>query len=141
MKTNLIIALSLSAALLSCTPSTEQRVEKVEDQIERDIKKEKDETIHDLQLLRDDINAKLDKITKKLGEPQTTTQTELEAVKEVLLANRARVEQALDKIDTAADDSWDDIQQTAKNTVSEVSLDCERIAERFEAAVKNTDNK
>jgi hypothetical protein len=140
MKTKLIFALSLSVALLSCTPSTEQRVEKAENQIERDIKKEKDETIRDLQTLRDDINAKLDKITKKLGEPQTTTKTELESVKEVLITNRVRVEKALDKIDNAADDSWDDIHQTAKNTVSEVSLDCERIAERFEAAVKNTDN-
>src|SRR5689334_3756669 len=139
MKTKIIFALSLSVVLLNCTPSTEQRVEKAENKIERDIRKEEDDTIHDLQLLRDDINAKLDKITKKLAEPKTTTQTELEAVKETLLANRARVEQALDKIDHAADDSWDDIQQTAKNTVSEVSVDCERIADRFEAAIKNTD--
>src|SRR6188768_2575700 len=142
MKRNIVIVamLTCSVMLVNCTPSSEKRVETAENKIERDIKKEKEETIKDLRTLRDDTNAKLDKISKKLDGANATTKTELEAVKEIFLAHRDRVQVALDKIDNAADDSWDDTQQAAKNTVSEVSVDCERVSERFETAIKNTDN-
>lgn len=136
----MIGVLACSVLLVDCTPSSDKKVEKVENEIERDIKKEKDETIKELQTLRDDINAKLDKISTKLDGASATAQAELESVKTILLAHRTRVEESLNNIDGAADDSWDNIQQAAKNTSSEVKLECEKIAERFDNAI-NDSNK
>lgn len=140
MKNKIVILaiLASSALMFNCAPSSERKVEKAENEIARDIKKEKDETVKELQTLRDDINDKLDKITKKLDGASVSAKTELESVKAVLLAHRTRVEEALVEIDGAADNSWDNIQQAAKNTSSEVKIECERIAERFDNAVKDS---
>ncbi len=127
-----------SVMLINCSPSSEKRVEKVENAIERDIKKEKEETIKDLQTLRDDINTKLDKISNKLEGANSVAQAELESVKVILLDHRSRIETSLDGIDKSADDSWDNIHQAAKNTLNEVKLDCEKLAERFDTAVKDS---
>jgi DNA-binding transcriptional MerR regulator len=137
--TILVIAVvGCSIMLVNCSPSSEKKVEKVENEIEHDIKKEKDETVKDLQTLRDDLNTKLDKITKKLDGANATAQAELESVKEILIAHRTRVEEALSNLDNAADDSLDNIQQAAKNTSNEVKVECEKIAERFDNAVKDS---
>ncbi len=131
--------MSCSMIMINCSPSSEKKVSQAENEIVRDIKKEKQETTQDLQALRDDINTKLDKISKKLEDAKGTAQTELEAVKATLLDHRTKVESALDLIDQSADDTWDNAQQSAKNTHNEIKLACEQIAERFDNAVKNAD--
>jgi F0F1-type ATP synthase membrane subunit b/b' len=56
----------MSATLLfNCSPSGDSKAEKTQEEIERDIKNEKQEIAKDLRSLRDDINTKLDKISKK----------------------------------------------------------------------------
>lgn len=137
-----IIAFALMSCgmmMINCSPSSEKKVAQTENEIVRDIKKEKQETTKDLQTLRDDINTKLDKISKKLEDANGAAQTELESVKATLLDHRTKVEAALDLIDQSADDTWDNAQQSAKNTHNEIKLACEQIAERFDNAVKNAD--
>ncbi len=141
MKNKIIMfaLLAGSVMLTNCTPSSEKRVDQAANEIERDIKKEKEETAKDLRTLRDDINTKLDKISKKLEDANSASQAELESVKQILIDHRTKVEEAINQIDQSADSTWDDAQQAAKNTYSEVKLGCEQIAERFDNAVKNTD--
>lgn len=141
MKNKLVIfaLLAGSITLTNCSPSSEKRVEKAANEIVRDIKQEKEETAKDLRTLRDDINAKLDKISKKLEDANATSKTELESVKQILIDHRTKVETAIEQIDQSADSTWDNAQQAAKNTYSEVKLGCEQIGERFDNAVKNSD--
>lgn len=133
--------IACSIVLTNCSPSTEKRVDQAANEIERDIKKEKEETAKDLRDLRDDINVKLDKISKKLEDAKGTSQTELESVKVILVDHRTKIQKAIDQIDQSADSTWDDAQQAAKNTYSEVKLGCEQIGERFDNALnlKDTD--
>ena len=134
-----LTVLSCSVMMMSCSPSSEKRVAQTESEIVRDIKKEKQETTKDLQSLRDDINSKLDKISKKLEDANSAAQSELESVKAILIDHRTKVEVALDLIDHSADDTWDNAQQSAKNTQNEVKLACEKISERYDNALKNSD--
>jgi len=133
----LVFALIVSSILTNCSPSSEKRVEEAENKIERGIKDEKEEITKDLQNLRNDINDKLDRISKELEDANGSAQAELESVKSILLEHRTRVESALNLIDQSADDSFDNAQQEAKNTYSEVKLGCEQLKDRYDNAVKN----
>jgi hypothetical protein len=141
MKKGIIVlaVMGCSVMMINCTRSSEQKVAQVEKEIVRDITKEKQETTKDLQTLRDDINAKLDKISKKLEGANGVVKSELESVKAILIEHRSKVEVALDLIDHSADDTWDNAQQSAKNTQNEVKLACEKISERYDNALKNSD--
>jgi hypothetical protein len=134
-----LTVMGCSVMMINCKPSADQKVAQTENEIVRDIKKEKQETTKDLQNLRDDINAKLDKISKKLEDGNSAIESELESVKAVLVDHRTKVEVALDLIDHSADDTWDNAQQSAKNTHNEVKLACEQISERYDNALKNAD--
>ena len=66
---------------------------------------------------------------------------ELEDLKAKLTDHRKKVEDALDNIDRSSDQAWDDIQQGAKNTWSEMKVECERLNEKLDVALKNPDKK
>jgi hypothetical protein len=134
-----LAVMGYSVMMISCSRSADQKVAQTENEIVRDIKNEKQETTKELQTLRDDINAKLDKISKKLEDANSAAQSELESVKAILIDHRTKVEVALDLIDHSADDTWDNAQQSAKNTHNEVKIACEQISERYDNALKNVD--
>ena len=134
-----LAVMSCGMMMINCSPSAEKKVAQTENEIVRDIKKEKQETTKDLQTLRDDINGKLDKISKKLEDANSVAQSDLESVKAILIDHRTKVEAALDLIDQSADDTWDNAQQAAKNTHNEVKLACEQISEQYDNALKKAD--
>jgi predicted nucleic acid-binding Zn-ribbon protein len=139
---NKIIMIALVAALaVQCSPSSEKKVEEAQNEIKRDIKKEKDEATKDLRELRDDINDKLDKISNKLDKASASAKQDLESSKESLIVQRTKIETALDNIDKAAENSWDDIQQAARNTASEVKVEFEAIRAKVDAALDHDDGK
>jgi len=134
-----LVVMSCSVMVINCSKSADQKVAQTENEIARDIKKEKQETTKELQTLRDDINSKLDKISKKLEDTNSAARSELESVKAILIDHRTKVEVALDLIDHSAEDTWDNAQQSAKNTHNEVKLACDQISERYDNALKNAD--
>lgn len=138
--TNLFL-LVLTTLMFQCSPSGEKKVEETKEEIKRDIKKEKEETAEDLRDLRDAINDKLDKISKKLDQASADSKAGLEATKETLINQRTKVENALKDIDDSAEDTWDDIQQSARNTADQVKIEFQQAREKLDDILDKNNNK
>jgi len=128
-----------SVVMTNCSPSPDTKVKNMENEIESNIKKEKAETIQNLQTLRDDINSRLDIISNKMEDANSASQSELESIKKILMEHRTKVLTALDNIDHSTVDSWDNIEQAAKTTSSEVRLEFEKVTERLDNALESTE--
>jgi len=137
MRKIIIVAAATCFALLSCSPSSEKKVETAVNDIKRDIKKEKDDTAQTLRVLRDNINDKLDKISREFDQARGNAKVELGEVKDLLIEQRAKAKKVLDGIDNSSETTWDDIQQGAKNTSNEVKIAFERMDERVTNALRN----
>jgi len=137
MRKIIIVATATCFALLSCSPSSEKKVETAVNDIKRDIKKEKDDTAQTLRVLRDNINDKLDKISREFDQARGNAKVELGEVKDLLIEQRAKAKKVLDGIDNSSETTWDDIQQGAKNTSNEVKIAFERMDERVTNALRN----
>ena len=124
MKKIIVITVASCFTLFNCSPSSERKVESTVNEIKRDIKNEKDDTAQSLRVLRDDINDKLDKISKKFDEASGNAKVELGVVKDLLIEQRAKTQKALDGIDNSSETTWDNIQQAARNTSNEVKISC-----------------
>jgi cytochrome c556 len=140
-KTIIIAALAFtSVGFYQCTPSGDKAETKADDareEVQRDIRKEKDDVTKELRDLRDNINNDLDKLSKKLETAAEKSRADVEEVRNNLTDQRVKVERALDAIESSSDTTWDDTQQNAKNTASEVKVEMERLSERVKAVFDN----
>jgi DNA anti-recombination protein RmuC len=139
-KIMVMVALASVVGLTQCTRSTENRVNETQDEIVDNIKEEKAEVAKDLRTLRDDINNRLDKISKKLEQENVEAKKDLNHVKERLTEQRDKVQKALDEISNSSDETWDDIQQSSRNTAAEVKLEFQKLGERIDLALEDDDN-
>jgi hypothetical protein len=138
MKKVLLLAAFASALLFSqCSRTTENKVDEAQESIVKDIKNEKAEVAKDLRELRDDINARLDDVSKRIEKGNIETRKNLDTVKEDLTVQRDKVEKALDNIDKSSDESWDDIQQASRNTANDIKVEFQRLRERIDLALDN----
>jgi hypothetical protein len=137
----LAAAFGVAVAFTQCSRSTENKVDEAQEAIVDDIKKEKAEVAQDLRALRDDINGRLDKVSKKLEKSNIETREDLNNVKELLTEQRNKVEKALDEISNSSDETWDDIQQASRNTASEIKLEFQKLGERIDLALEKDRDK
>src|SRR5688500_18785605 len=98
----LVAALVSVAALTQCSRSTDNKEDETQEEIVEDIKKEKAEVAQNLRELRDDINNRLDKISKRLEKENIDAREDLNNVRERLTVQRDKVEKALDEIDNSS---------------------------------------
>lgn len=131
----LVAALASVVTLIQCNRSTENKVEETQEEIVDNIQEEKAEVAKDLRALRDDINNRLDKISKKLETGNIEAREDLSNVKERLTEQRDKVQKALDEISNSSDETWDDIQQASRNTAAEVKLEFQKLRERIDLAL------
>lgn len=129
----LTIAASIIAGVLSiqCSERTDRKVEEAQESVAQDIRDERDAIKKDLQSLRDDINDRLDDVSVKVDKASGNAKSQLEEAKQQLIVQRDKVEKRLDEIDKSSDDTWDDIQQGARNTADEVKVEFERVKENI----------
>lgn len=136
-----VAALAGTILFTQCSRSTENSVDETQEEIVEDIKKEKAEVAQDLRALRDDINNRLDKVSKKLEQGNIEAKEDLNNLKERLTAQRDKVEESLDNISNSSDETWDDIQQSSRNTAAEIKLEFQKLGERIDLALDgDTDN-
>lgn len=133
----LVAALASVVTLTQCDRPTENKVEETQEEIVDNIQEEKAEVAQDLRALRDDINNRLDKISKKLEKGNIEAREDLNNVKETLTAQRDKVQKALDEISNSSDETWDDIQQASRNTAAEVKLEFQKLGERIDLALED----
>ncbi len=131
---------AFSFLLTNCTQTSESKVENEQEKLEQDIQSEKKEIAKDLQNVRDDINNKLDKISKKMDEEKSYANADLVTLKETLIIERNKVQSALADLDNAAETNWGKIQLAAKNTAADAKIECAKLGDRLDAAMK-VDNK
>ena len=132
-----VIAVAASAATFyQCSPASEKKVEEAQEEIKRDIVREKQEVATELGALRDDINDRLDKISTKLETAGDKSKAELEEAKQNLEEQRTKIEKSLDEIDQATDSAWDDIQQRARKTGSDIKIEFQELGEKIDKALK-----
>jgi hypothetical protein len=134
----LILGAVLASAVtfMQCSRSTENKVDEAQEAIVEDIKDQKEEVAKDLRTLRDDINAKLDKVSKELEKGDIEAKEDLNNVKDRLTEQRDKVETALDQISNSSDETWDDIQQASRNTAGEIKLEFQKLGERIDLALE-----
>ena len=134
----LILGAVLASAVtfMQCSRSTENKVDEAQEAIVEDIKDQKEEVAKDLRTLRDDINAKLDKVSKELEKGDIEAKEDLNNVKDRLTEQRDKVETALDQISNSSDETWDDIQQASRNTAAEIKLEFQKLGERIDLALE-----
>lgn len=141
MKKTFIITVLIAGAagLYQCSPSAEEKANKAKAEVQRDIRSEKEELAKDLRKQRDNINNDLDKLSRKLETAAEKSRADVEALRDNLVNQRLKIEEALDAIESSSDNVWDDIHQNAKNTANEVRVEMERLGERLKE-VLNKDN-
>lgn len=128
--------LASAVTLMQCSRSTENKVDDAQEAIVEDIKDQKEEVAKDLRTLRDDINTKLDKISKELEKGDIEAKEDLNNVKDRLTEQRDKVQIALDQISNSSDETWDDIQQASRNTAAEIKLEFQKLGERIDLALE-----
>lgn len=139
MKKLLILsALALtSVGFYQCSQSADRKAEKAQEDVQRDLRKEKEDVTRQLRTLRDDINDDLDKLSKKLETAAEKSRGDVKELRDNLTDQRMKVERALDQIESSSDNTWDDNQQNAKNTASDVKVEMERLGERLKQVFDN----
>jgi len=130
------VALASAVTFMQCRQSTENKVDEAQEEVVEDIKDQKEEVAKDLRTLRDDINTKLDKVSKELEKGNIEAKEDLTTVKKSLTEQRDKVETALDQISNSSDETWDDIQQASRNTAAEVKLEFQKLGERIDLALE-----
>jgi predicted nucleic acid-binding Zn-ribbon protein len=137
-KVMLVAALASAVIFTQCTRTSENNVDETQEAIVEDIKKEKAEVAQELRELRDDINNRLDKVSKELEKGKIDAREDLESVKKQLTVQRDKVEKSLDEISNSSDETWDDIQQASRNTAAEIKLEFQKLREKIDLALENT---
>lgn len=130
-----VAALACVIGFTQCSRSTENSVAETQEEIVEDIKKEKAEVAQELRALRDDINDRLDRVSKKLEKGNIEAKEDLNVLKEQLTVQRDKVEKSLDNITNSSDETWDDIQQSSRNTAAEIKLEFQKLGERIDLAL------
>jgi hypothetical protein len=126
----------ITATLFQCIPATDRKVAVAEDEIARDINKERREVIKDLRWLRDDINDRLDEISITLETASDESKAGLEEAKLNLIDQRSRVEKSLRDATESADTNWDNIQRDAHNTSRQVKDEFDKLSGRVANALE-----
>ena len=126
-----IVIVIIGVTLLNCSPGQEKKLEKA------DIKWEKQASLETLRQLRNEIDTRLERITEKHRQSSGSVAVELGAVKALLMAQRARTLKSLDNVKDSSDSNWDEIHQQAKDTVREVTFECEQMKARIDKALRN----
>ena len=98
-KVILLAAFASTLIFTHCSRTTENKVDEAQESIVKDIKDEKAEISKDLRTLRDDINNRLDEVSKKIEKGNIETRENLDNVKRDLTVQRDKVQKALDDID------------------------------------------
>lgn len=126
----------ITATLFQCSPATDRKIAVAEDEIERDINKERRDVIKDLRWLRDDINDRLDEISITLETASDESKAGLEEAKLNLIDQRSRVDKSLRDATESADINWDNIRRNAHNTSRQVKDEFEKLSGRVANALE-----
>jgi hypothetical protein len=59
----------------------------------------------------------------------------------VITKQRDKVQNELDQITNSSDETWDDIQQSARNTAAEMKLEFEKLGERIDLALRDDNDE
>ena len=132
-----IVIVIIGVTLLNCSPGQEKKVEKARNDTDRYIKWEKQASLETLRQLRNEIDTRLERITEKHRQSSGSVAVELGAVKALLMAQRARTLKSLDNVKDSSDSNWDEIHQQAKDTIREVTFECEQMKARLDKALRN----
>jgi DNA anti-recombination protein RmuC len=130
------VAIASTLAMTQCTNSSENRVNDTQEEIVEDIKSEKAEIAMDLRQIRYYKHDRLDKVSKELEKGEVDARKDLDDLKDRLTKQRDKVEKELDQITNSSDETWDDIQQSARNTAGEMKLEFEKLGERIDVALR-----
>lgn len=130
----MLILTGLLVSLSGC--STDRRPN--DDLTAEDFRQEKEELKKDLVALRNDIDRELGRLRAKLERSSkdkdvSDDQVELEKANRDLTRERSRVDNSLEDIENASEESWNEVKVAARKTSQEVKEAFTRLGNKLEA--------